>query len=134
MTDGTLIVRPDCAQAQRAAEVPEEPAPSGGPALSGDGPVLGPSGEAVPPPAPPPPGKTRFFSSKRLQSERLATDFKKLVDEVLGPLGVTAGVTLSVTVAEVAADLGCDLACRKGRRYGRSPWRRTASSKRGPGT
>jgi hypothetical protein len=34
-------------------------------------------------------GKTRFFGSKRLQADRYASDFKKLADEVLGPLGAT---------------------------------------------
>ena len=44
------------------------------------------------------PGKTRFFGSKRLQADRYASDFKKLADEVLGPLGATPGVTLNVTI------------------------------------
>jgi hypothetical protein len=51
----------------------------------------------------PPPGKlttgrTRFFGSKRLQPDRYASDFKKIADEVLGPLGTTPGVTLNVTI------------------------------------
>ncbi len=41
---------------------------------------------------------TRYFASKRLQPDRYASDFKKLADEVLGPLGATPGVTLNVTI------------------------------------
>jgi hypothetical protein len=42
--------------------------------------------------------RTRFFGSKRLQADRYASDFKKLADEVLGPLGAAPGVMLNVTV------------------------------------
>ena len=90
VTDATLIVRPERAMAQRAAEVPDE---------SPDGPGPGPGPGPPPPPFPPTtPGKTRFFGSKRLQADRYASDFKKLADEVLGPLGATPGVTLNVTI------------------------------------
>ncbi len=54
-------------------------------------------------------GKTRFFGSKRLQADRYASDFKKLADEVLGPLGATPGVTLNVTIEiEATAPDGFD--------------------------
>ena len=33
-----------------------------------------------------------------MQADRNASDFKKLADEVLGPLGATPGVTLNVTI------------------------------------
>lgn len=72
------------------------------------------SGEAKPPtppvPVPPPAvGKTRFFGSKELQADRLATDFKKLSDEVLAPLGAVPGVDLRVTVEiEAVAPEGFD--------------------------
>ena len=33
-----------------------------------------------------------------MQADRYASDFKKLADEVLGPLGATPGVTLNVTI------------------------------------
>jgi predicted AAA+ superfamily ATPase len=104
VTDATLIVRPERAKAHRAAEVPDEPAvPGPGP---GPGPEPGPGPQ---PPSPPTPGKTRFFGSKRLQADRYASDFKKLADEVLGPLGATAGVTLHVTVEiEATAPKGFD--------------------------
>jgi hypothetical protein len=55
------------------------------------------------------PGRTRFFGSKRLQTDRYASDFKKLTDEVLGPLGSTPGVTLNVTIEiEATAPDGFD--------------------------
>ncbi|MGZ6693312.1 MAG: AAA family ATPase, partial [Solirubrobacteraceae bacterium] len=89
VTDATLIVRPERATAQRAAEVPDEPSVGPGPE---------PGSGAQPPAQPTTPGKTRFFGSKRLQADRYASDFKKLADEVLGPLGATPGVTLNVTI------------------------------------
>jgi predicted AAA+ superfamily ATPase len=92
VTDATLIVRPERAKAKRAAEVPEEPT-----GASGEGSVPEP-GAGPRPPLPAPPGKTRYFGSKRLQADRYASDFKKLADELLGPLGATAGVTLNVTI------------------------------------
>ena len=101
VTDSTLIVRPERATVQREAELPETPPQGAGP---GPGPGPGPE-----PPPPPAPGKTRFFGSKRLQADRYATDFKKLADEVLGPLGATPGVTLQVTIEiEATAPDGFD--------------------------
>ena len=90
VTDATLIVQPERAKAQRAAEVPDEP-----PVGPGPGPGPGPGADRRPTDHP---GKTRFFGSKRLQADRYASDFKKLADEVLGPLGATPGVTLNVTI------------------------------------
>ncbi len=100
VTDSTLIVRPDRAKSQRATEVPDgesvEPVPDPGP---GPGPDT-PPGRA---------GKKRFFGSKRLQADRYASDFKKLADEVLTPLGATDGVTLNVTIEiEATAPDGFD--------------------------
>jgi predicted AAA+ superfamily ATPase len=89
--DATLIVRPDRATAQRATEGPAEPPATTDAAAPGPGAVSQ-------PPAPTTPAKTRFFGSKRLQADRYASDFKKLADEVLGPLGATPGVTLNVTI------------------------------------
>jgi hypothetical protein len=92
VTDATLIVRPERAAAQRASEVPADEAPAR-PSPDAD-PAVG----SKPDGGPEPPGRTRFFGSKRLQAERYASDFKKLADEILGPLGSTPGVTLNVTV------------------------------------
>jgi len=81
--------------------VPDEPPVGPGP---GPGPGSGPK-----PPPPPTPGKTRFFGSKRLQADRYASDFKKLADEVLGPLGTAPGVILNVTIEiEATASDGFD--------------------------
>ncbi len=104
VTDATLIVRPEPAKAQRTAELHDE-APDG----PGSGPGPDPGAGPQPDPAPEPPGKTRFFGSKRLQADRYASDFKKLADEVLGPLGATLGVTLNVTIeVEAMTDEGFD--------------------------
>ncbi len=91
VTDATIIVRPEQAKAQRAAEVRDQPPVEPGPDPE--------PGSGAQPPSPlTTPGKTRFFGSKRLQADRYASDFKKLADEVLGPLGATPGVTLNVTI------------------------------------
>jgi Swt1-like HEPN/Protein of unknown function (DUF499) len=91
VTDATLIVMPECANAQRATELP-----------AGEQPAERPPDRKVIPPPPDvlsePPAKTRFFGSKRLQADRYASDFKKIADEVLAPLGATDGVTLNVTI------------------------------------
>jgi hypothetical protein len=91
VADATLIVRPERAKAQRAAEMTDE-----SPDEPGAGPEPGPGPGSEP--GDEPPGKTRFFGSKRLQADRYASDFKKLADEILGPLGATPGVTLNVTI------------------------------------
>jgi hypothetical protein len=95
ISDATLIVRPERAKAQRRSELPQgdahaEPGPGPDPASGSEHS----RGER----APQPPGRTRFFGSKRLQADRYASDFKKLADEILGPLGATPGVTLNVTI------------------------------------
>lgn len=75
MADATLIVQPDRAKVQRAAEEEREGADGG----------VDPEPEPGPGPGPESPGKTRFFGSKTLQPDRDASDSKKLADEVLGP-------------------------------------------------
>lgn len=105
VTNATLIVQPELAKAQRADEAPEESRDQPGPVFepgAGPGPIPGGQPAAAP-------GKTRFFGSKRLQADRYASDFKKLADEVLGPLGTTPGVTLNVTIEiEATAPEGFD--------------------------
>ncbi len=103
ITDTSLVVQPGRTTAQRAAEVPEGTPPSPGEDAA---PGPGPSPDPTPAPTP---GKTRYFGSKRLQPDRYASDFKKLADEVLGPLGTTPGVTLNVTIEiEATAPNGFD--------------------------
>jgi len=94
VSDATLIVRPERARAQRALDLAAVRTASG--PQSSAGPESSSSSESDP--GPKPPGRTRFFGSKRLQADRYASDFKKLVDEVLGPLATTPGVTVNVTI------------------------------------
>jgi hypothetical protein len=97
VTDATVIVPPEKAKAQRAADK-REPHPPG----PGPGPDLGPGPEPSPGPGPhSPPGpsrKTRYYGVKELSAERYGSDFKKLADEILGPLLAVPGVDLSITV------------------------------------
>lgn len=97
VTDAALIVKPEPAKAQRAAELAE----------AGETPEAdGPSGEGVSQPTPggapdtpdADPSQTRYFGSKQLQPDRYASDFKKLADELLAPLAAGADVELKVTV------------------------------------
>jgi hypothetical protein len=94
VSDATLVVRPERAKAQRDAERPAKPPTDD--SEDGRDPQPRPDPESSPDSAPP--GRTRFFGSKRLQADRYATDFKKLAEEVLGPLGMVPGVTLNVTI------------------------------------
>jgi hypothetical protein len=105
LTDATLIVRPERAMAQRAAEVPPDQEPDGSEPRAGPEPGPGPEPDVDPVQ----PGRTRFFGSERLQADRYASDFKKLADEILGPLGATPGATLNVTIEiEATAPEGFD--------------------------
>ncbi len=104
VTDATLIVRPERAKAQRAAERPADQAASG--SEPGAPPEPGPDLEPGPTKSP---ATTRFFGSKRLQADRYASDFKKLADEILGPLAATRGATVNVTIEiEATAPDGFD--------------------------
>jgi hypothetical protein len=105
VTDATLIVRPEGAKAQRAEELAEAPGEdvigvgdSGG---SGADKTTEPRSSSDGEPAPS--RMRRYFGTKRLQPDRHATDFKKLLDEVLGPLAAAPGVDLTVTVEIEAA-------------------------------
>ena len=94
LTDATLIVQPELANAQRAAEIAETKA------SEGDG---EPIGGGDPPPLPPdsptdPAAKTRYFGSKQLAPDRYASDFKKVADEILAPFTQVEGVDLKVTI------------------------------------
>lgn len=92
--DGLLIVRPEQAEAQRAADVgsrPPDPDPDPGPGAGrGPGPVPPPEPVAQPP--------RRFYGSRRLNADRYAGDFKKLNDEILAHLASVPGVQLTVTI------------------------------------
>jgi hypothetical protein len=112
VTDQTLIVRPEVAVAQRAAEAPE-PAAGGGAGTEAaggtadEGTLAHPSGESSQPPWRP--RKTRFFASKRLSSDRYAMDFKHVADEVLAHLASVPGATVKITLEiEATAPDGFD--------------------------
>jgi len=99
ITDQTLIVRPDVATAQRAAE--------GGPTGDeGDAPPVpaGTAGEEAPAPGgsgtpvAAPTKKIRFFASKSLSSDRYALDFKNIGDEVVAHLAAAPGAAVKITV------------------------------------
>ncbi|MBN2177583.1 MAG: DUF499 domain-containing protein [Demequinaceae bacterium] len=97
VTDSWLLVRPDLALAQRAAETPPpghdaspglKPSPS-----SGSGPI------APTPPEPSKPAlKTRYFGSKTLHPERFARDFGDITKEVLERLAAQEGTELEISV------------------------------------
>ena len=92
VTDATLIVQPEQAMRQRASELPVEETPVR------PGPAAGPGATTPPDVGARPPGRTRYFGSKRLHADRYASDFKKLAEEILGPLGAAPGVTVNVTI------------------------------------
>ncbi len=104
LTDTTLIVRPELAQAQRLAELAVVGEGAGGTGAGGSVDAAGaasfgdPVARAGLAPLPQPAEKTRYFGSKQLRPDRYASDFKKLAEEVLAPLGAVAGVELRVTV------------------------------------
>lgn len=102
VTDATLIVKPEPAKVQRAAELAEAGEAGGAPADAGvdaggeaDTPVGPGTGDAS---KPKPAGNIRYFGSKQLEPDRHASDFKKLADEILAPLAAADGVELKVTV------------------------------------
>lgn len=103
ITDQTLIVRPDVATAQRAAEggpqekQPEVPAPV---APEGQEPP-GSEAESAPVIA----KKTRFFASKRVSTDRYAVDFKHIGDELIAQLAAAPGASVRVTVEIEATTL-----------------------------
>ena len=95
--DTLLIVKPEKALAQRAAETPKQTT------TDTDNPGEDDDKTDVPtpptPPGPPPkPLKTRFFGSRDLSPDKYAADFKKIHDEVLSHLAGTPGVKLSVRI------------------------------------
>jgi predicted AAA+ superfamily ATPase len=110
VTDQTLVVRPEVALAQRAAESPEPAtgadAEDEAPTPEGEG--AGPEREDGSRPGARP-NVTRFFGSKRLSGERYAMDFKHVADEVLAHLASVPGASVSITLEiEATAPEGFD--------------------------
>jgi hypothetical protein len=102
VTDATLIVRPDRAAAQAASERRQATTEHAGtePQQVEPAPIEPVSDD---------PRFTRFFGSKLLQSDRYATDFRKVAEEILAPLGSVPGVRLNVTIEiEAVAPEGFD--------------------------
>jgi len=111
VTDETLIVRPELAIAQIAAETPEAVTTDEG----GDGGTSSSGESGMPEPAegdpqPQPQSKvTRFFGSKRLSGERYGMDFKNVADEVLAHLASVPGAQVNITLEiEATAPDGFD--------------------------
>jgi len=104
ITDATLIVRPERAAAQAAAE--RRPATSEADASGGSSPG---SNAAAAEAVSDVPALMRFFGSKTLQADRYASDFQKVAEEILAPLGAVPGVRLNVTIEiEAVAPDGFD--------------------------
>ena len=102
ITDETLVVAPVRAKAQRPP-LPPPPEPGPDPDLDSDSDSDSDSG-AAPSPTP---KNTRYWGSTELAADKAVTDFKKLYDEILSPLGAVEGVTLRITVEiEAVSDKG----------------------------
>lgn len=104
VTDGTLLVKPQPAQTQDAADkaaatTQKEPG-------STDGPVPGETPASTPPPASAgPAAKKRFFGSKKITADSYAGELAKLNAEVLTHLA--QGAKLSITLdVEATSDVG----------------------------
>ena len=102
-----LVVRPEVANRQLAAETAEPPgggegavdvgAPEGTPEV----------GRKTPPPGPSPPAKQqpkRFHGTVSLDSSRVGRDASRIADEVIAHLGGLVGAKVTVTL-EISADI-----------------------------
>src|SRR5699024_7001198 len=109
ITDSTLIVRPDVAEAQRRSDLAErdvQVAPRPGDPEDHDSPETTGSHPDVPPAGPTPRSRPKpdyFFGSTELSATAYALDFKKVVDEVIQHLASAPGVNLTVKL-EIEAD------------------------------
>lgn len=112
VTDSTLLVRPDLAQAQRNAELAElkdkaertDPvrgrtagSESDGPSGSSGDSIIGPGREPGPGPK-----NTRFFGAAKLDPEFYQKSFTKMVQEVIQHLAAVEGIKLELSI-EIAA-------------------------------
>ena len=105
ITDATLIVKPESAKAQRAEELAAAGAASAALGSDGDGVTAGNDAGHSEPVAPgahttseTPPTHRRFYGSKQLRTDRWASDFQKVFEEILRRLETTPGVTINVTL------------------------------------
>lgn len=105
----TLIVKPDIAVAQRAADTDEANAAQGEQPPASEPPKGATPAEAQLHKATQVPRRTRFFASKKLSSSSYAKDFKNITDEVLAHLAAEPGTVLSVRIEiEATTDSGFD--------------------------
>lgn len=102
VSDSTLLVRPDVAQAQRDRERPVAPTDVPEHHDHGEGDRV-----AAPPPveAPAPAVNTRFFGTKQLTAATFGADINKLYTEVVAHLGPDVRITIDV---EASNDAGFD--------------------------
>ncbi|GAA1276560.1 Swt1 family HEPN domain-containing protein [Sphaerisporangium rubeum] len=110
ITDGTLLVRPDLAIAQREAELRSAAEAAAAAALKaqgvdvpvvtgGAGSATGTTGVVVPPDEPPAgPKNIRFFGAVKLDPEFYQKSFTKIAQEVIQHLAAVEGAELEITV------------------------------------
>ncbi|MFO0906457.1 MAG: Swt1 family HEPN domain-containing protein [Pirellulales bacterium] len=107
--DGSVLVRPEAAQAQLDAD--HRPAHTGSgetivPDQPKTGPVVGPSTPVAPitPPAPATPTPARFHGSVQVDPLRLGRDASRIAEEVVQHLTAIVGATVVVTI-EIQSNL-----------------------------
>jgi hypothetical protein len=111
LTDGrSVLVRPDVAATQLAAEAPpdeEKPAPDVKPDGKEKPPPLVPGGGPQKPAVKPPPKLTRFFGSVHLDPARPVRDAEKVIVEVVQHLTALAGAEVTIRLeVEARHDAG----------------------------
>ena len=108
--DTTLLVRPDVALAQVAAQACTAAGVAADAAAVADegsaAPPFSPGAAGAPPSAPAPQLTTRFFGVKSLNPDRYAGDFNKVAHEVIahlvGALGTSVSVHIEISAANAA--------------------------------
>lgn len=101
-----LLVKPEAAQRQLAAEAPppgEDTIPSAGGSKGGTAPTTGRAGGDTQPPATPS-VPTRFHGVATLDSKRVGRDAGRIADEVVAHLAGIVGANVKVTL-EIEADI-----------------------------
>ena len=102
ITDATLIVKPELAERQRAADVPPSATPTPGTPDDDDAPR--PAGTGPTPPVTKPTA-TRYVGSVPINAERYSADFAKIAAEVLANLAASgAKLSISLSVDAVHTD------------------------------
>ena len=96
VTDGTLIVKPELAEKQRATDIPT--APDDQPGHETEAPPQ-PGKTPAEDPEPVAPALTRYVGSVELDGERYASDFVRVSTEVLAHLAGVEGAKFKVTLS-----------------------------------